>query len=51
MEVVLRDDDTYDLTFSWYRGQVLEVTKKFAGVYAEDLIPFFEGHTGLLLRL
>jgi hypothetical protein len=51
VEVVLRDDDTYDMTFSWYRGQVLEVAQKFEGVYAEDLISFFEGHTGLLLRL
>lgn len=45
--VTLRDDDTYDMEF--FNGD--KSVKKFEGLYAEDLKPTFEQHTGWYLSL
>lgn len=51
LTVTLNDDDTYAMTFSWYRGGNLREVKRFDEVYAEDLVRLFEDHTGWYLRL
>jgi hypothetical protein len=45
--VTLRPDDTYDMEF--FNGA--KSVKKFGGLYAEDLKPTFEKHTGWYLTL
>jgi hypothetical protein len=45
--VTLRPDDTYDMEF--FNGA--KSVKKFEGLYAEDLKPTFEKHTGWYLSL
>jgi hypothetical protein len=45
--VTLRPDDTYDMEF--FNGA--KSVKKFEGLYAEDLKPTFEKHTGWYLTL
>jgi hypothetical protein len=51
VEILLRPDDTYDMTFYNLTIRAKKPVKKFEGVYAEDLRRLFEDQTGWYLSL
>jgi hypothetical protein len=51
VEVVLRGDDTYDMTFYNLSVRGKKKVKAFNGVYADQLVELFEKQTGWYLRL
>lgn len=51
VEIILNASDLYDMTFFNRTAKSCKKVKTLEGVFAEDLIPFFEEQTGLYLRL
>ena len=50
LEVTLRSDDTYDMTFYNVTIKAKKPVKSYSGVYADQLVALFEKQTGLYLR-
>lgn len=51
VEVILRPDDTYDMTFFNATGASKKEVKKYEGIYFDQLIELFEKQTGWYLRM
>lgn len=51
IKVVLDPSDTYTVTFCRLHGYNTKEISSVSGIYAEQLIPLFEGETGLYLTL
>ena len=48
--IKLNDSDTYDMVFTRVRGFELKETKRFSGLYCDNLKETFERETGLFLN-
>ena len=51
VRITLNGRDEYEMEFWKKWGAKLSLVEEVTGVYAEDLVDFFEKHTGLYLSL
>ena len=51
VEIILRPDDTYDMTFYNLTTRAKKPVKTYEGIYADQLRPLFEKQTGWYLSL
>lgn len=51
VEIVLKPDDTYKMTFFNLTTKAKKKVKEFDGIYADQLVKLFEKQTGWFLKL